>query len=71
MRKPIAIIREYKDLLYQISDLIKESGFKDKFIFEKLEMSKSNFYRRLNAPELWTLEELERLFEILNGRLRS
>lgn len=65
MRKPIAIIKEYRELLYQTSDLIKKSGFKDKFIFETLEMSKSNFYRRLNEPELWTLDELERLYKIL------
>lgn len=65
MKKPIATVREFRELLHQISDMIKESGYKDKFIFEKLEMSKSNFYRRMNDPEQWTLDELEQLFEIL------
>lgn len=65
MKKPIEIVREYRKFLEQIEGMIKASGLKDKFIFEKLEMSKTNFYRRLNKPELWTYDELERLFEIL------
>lgn len=65
MKKPIEVVREYKKFLDQIEGLIKASGLKDKFIFEKLGISKTNFYRRLNKPELWTYDELERLFEIL------
>ncbi len=65
MKKPIEIVREYRKFLEQIPGMIKASGLKDKFIFEKLGMSKTNFYRRLNKPELWTYEELEKLFEIL------
>lgn len=65
MKKPIEVVREYKKFLDQIEGMIKASGLKDKFIFEKLGMSKTNFYRRLNKPELWTYDELEKLFEIL------
>jgi hypothetical protein len=65
MKKPIEIVREYRKFLEQIEGMIKASGLKDKFIFEKLGMSKTNFYRRLNKPELWTYDELEGLFEIL------
>ena len=65
MKKPIEIVREYKKFLEQIEGMIKASGLKDKFIFEKLGMYKTNFYRRLNKPELWTYDELEGLFEIL------
>lgn len=65
MKKSIEILRDYRKLLDQLPVKIKASGLKDKFIFEKLAMSKTNYYRRLNKPELWTFDELERLFEIV------
>jgi hypothetical protein len=65
MKKPIEIIREYQELLESIPDKIKESGLKDKFIYEKIGISKTNFYRRLNKPELWDKKELIELFELI------
>lgn len=65
MKKPIEIVREYRKFLDQLPARIKATGLKDKFIFEKLGMSKANYYRRLKKPELWTFDELERLFEII------
>ena len=69
MRKPITIVREYKELLDRIPEMIEESGLKKKFVFEKLGMSKANYYQRVNKPEIWKFEELEKLFELLEGRL--
>lgn len=65
MRTPKEIIREYKELRMQLPELVKKSGYKDKHIFEKLEMNKAAFYRRMQKPELWTIEELEKLFTII------
>lgn len=65
MRTPNEIIREYKELREQLPKLIKESGFKDKHIFESIGMNKAAYYRRMANLDLWTIEELERLFSII------
>jgi hypothetical protein len=65
MNKPIEIIREYRNLIDSLTATIEKTGLKDKFIYEKLEMTKDNYYRRKRKPELWQFEELIKLFEIL------
>jgi hypothetical protein len=65
MRTAKEILREYKELLEKIPEMIDKAGYKDKFIFESLGINKGSFYRKLKKPESWTFEELEKLFEII------
>jgi hypothetical protein len=65
MKKPTEIVREYKELIEQIPALIKASGLKENFIYEQIGLRKDLYYRRKNKPELWTFEELERLFSLI------
>lgn len=61
----LEIVKEYRELLKLLPDMIDRSGLKDKYIFEKLGIDKSTYYRRMNNPQLWTLDELEQLIKII------
>ena len=65
IRTPKEIIREFEELREQLPKLVKNSGYKDKFIYEKMGMEKSLFYRRMTKLELWTLDEMKQLFEVI------
>jgi hypothetical protein len=64
MRNGKEIVVKYRELLAEIPDMIDASGLKDKFIFEKLEMSKPTFYKKVRE-KAWTIEEVEKILEIL------
>jgi len=64
MRNGKEIVVKYRELLAEIPDMIDASGLKDKFIFEKLEMSKPTFYKKVRE-KTWTIEEVEKILEIL------
>lgn len=66
MRKPLEILKEYRELLEKLPDLISESGFKDIYIMEKMGLRKDLYYRRKKNPELFSLSELERLLQIIS-----
>lgn len=61
----LEIIKDYRELLKLLPELIDRSGLKDKYIFEKLGMDKGAYYRRMNNPLLWTLDELEQLLKLV------
>ena len=67
MRTPIEIIREYEELRQQLPELIKATGYRDMYIFDKLKMTKSTYYRRMAHPDTWTTEELNKLFEVIKN----
>lgn len=50
----------------EIQRAINESGYKLKYIAQKLNMSRSTLYRKLNKRKLFTKEELDILLKILN-----
>ena len=64
MRNGKEIVAKYRELLAEIPDMIDASGLKDKFVFEKLEMSKPTFYKK-SKEKAWTIEEVEKILEIL------
>ena len=63
---PKELIQEVKKIRANIPEILENSGLKDKYIFEKLGMNKSAFYRRKSNLSLWTIDELEQLFEVLD-----
>lgn len=65
MRTSQEIIREFKELRDKIPDLIQESGYKDKYIYDQMGINKSTYYRRKSNPDYWSIEELEMLFRLL------
>jgi hypothetical protein len=52
-------------LLHSIESRIKESGYKNNYIQKRLGMEAQVFYRRQSKPELWTYDELNELFSII------
>ena len=63
---PAELIQEVKKLRLKIPQMLNDSGLKDKYIFDKLGMKRSSFYRRKSNSSLWTIDELEELFEVLH-----
>jgi hypothetical protein len=63
---PAELIQEVKKLRLKIPQMLNDSGLKDKYIFDKLGMKRSSFYRRKSNSSLWTIDELEQLFEVLH-----
>lgn len=66
VKRPIEVIREYKELLETLPSLISKSGFKDTYIYEKMGMRRDLYYRRKKNPEVFSVDELEKLFEIIS-----
>lgn len=64
---PLQAVEIYRELLLQLPDMIKKSGLKDKFIYEKMEMPKPTFYRKMREGT-WSVDEVEKVLKIMvNG----
>lgn len=62
------IIKEFKELQMQLPTKIKETGYKDLYIMDKIGLNRSNFYRRMKRPELFTMDEMERILDITESQ---
>lgn len=63
---PLEAVEIYKDLVSQLPEMIKKSGYKDKYIYEKMKLSKAVFYRRVKTQS-WTVDEVEEILRVLGG----
>jgi hypothetical protein len=61
---PLEAVEIYRELLLQLPDMIKKSGLKDKFIYEKMEMPKPTFYRKMREST-WSVDEVEKILKII------
>ncbi len=64
MRNAREIVVKYKELIDELPEMIHSTGVKDKYVYEKLEISKATFYRKVRE-KLWTAEEIERILDII------
>jgi predicted DNA-binding transcriptional regulator AlpA len=60
-----AAFDNYKKFVAEILNEIKERGFSNKYVFNRLGISETTFYRKINNPDKWTFDELEELEELL------
>jgi len=61
---PLEAVEIYRELLLQLPDMIKKSGLKDKFIYQKMEMPKPTFYRKMRETT-WSVDEVEKILKII------
>lgn len=61
---PLEAVEIYRELLLQLPEMIKNSGLKDKFIYEKMEMPKPTFYRKMREST-WSVDEVEKILKII------
>lgn len=61
---PLEAVEIYRELLLQLPDMIKKSGLKDKFIYQKMEMPKPTFYRKMREST-WSVDDVEKILKII------
>jgi len=70
--EPKLVLENYKELLEKLRGMIKEQKKKSKIpmtaLINKIGLTTTQFYWRLNHPEAWTLEELTILLNELDIR---
>ena len=62
--------KEYESMLKQIPEILKNEGVLQKTIAEELNFHRVHIYRKMNDPSLFTEEEVEKIFEILQKKRR-
>jgi len=60
----VQLVNEYSNYVFGIKDLIKKSPFKTSYFFEKLNLTKTTFYRKLNSAD-FNAKEVQLITEIL------
>lgn len=62
---PLEAVEIYKELLNQLPEIVKSTGYKDRHIYEKMKMSKATFYRKMRT-KTWTVDEVEGILMFLS-----
>jgi hypothetical protein len=59
------IISDYERLTHSITDIIKASGYKLEFVYQKMGLTRTGFYKKRKLGT-FKPEELRKLFEIID-----
>jgi predicted transcriptional regulator len=59
------VISDYQEIVSQVDEIIKQTGYKGKFIAEKMGLPESTFYQK-KRQKSFTFEEIKQLVELMD-----